>query len=73
MLKVGKEKRIVIIVQVRHLLYGRCPRTQGPGIRKQHLDQNHAKLINSIDIKKGNQHVLAEEVPKSTNKNQILH
>ena len=63
MLKLGKEKIIVIIVQVRRLLYKRCPCTPGPGIWKQHLDQNHAKLINNINITKVKQHVLAEEVP----------
>ena len=36
---------------MRHLLYRRCSRTPRPGIWKQHLDQNHAKLINNINIR----------------------
>ena len=41
-----RHKKHVIIVQVRHVLYRRCPRTIGPGICFQ------AKLINSIHIRR---------------------
>ena len=53
------------------MLYRRCPRTPGPGIWKRHLDQNHVKLIMKYRHTNVNQHVLAEKVPKNTNKNQI--
>ena len=52
---------------VRHVIYRRCPRTPGPGIWSSTWTKTRQKYRHT----KVNQHVLADEVPKNTNKNQI--
>ena len=55
------------------MLYRRCPRTPGPGILnlKAALGPKPGKVNQQYRHTKVNQHVLADEVPNNTNKNQI--
>ena len=68
---VGSEIVCYSLVHVRYLLYRRGSCTPGPGIWKQHLHQNRAKLINQIDMRTFKQHVLAKKVPKHPKKSQV--
>ena len=66
-----KEKLNVILVQVRYWFYRRGSRK--PGIWKQHLDRNCAKLINQTDIRTFKQHVLAKKVPNHPKRVKFPH
>ena len=66
-----KEKLNVILVHLRYWFYRRGSRK--PGIWKQHLDRNCAKLINQTDVRTFKQHVLAKKVPNHPKKVKFPH